>query len=129
MVTLMDDKVVPFPLAVSARSPLAHFIRIGEAHKRLADLYASGRLPATRVVVEGSRLRHQRELISDLREDGVEIVLDTEVAELAARAKYGGHSWRAPWAGAAEGKLLGPEYFRRDAPFDVIGQIARTAVE
>lgn len=125
----MSNTVVPFPLAASARSPLAHFIRIGEAHKKLADLYASGRLPVRKVVIEASRMHFQRELIAALRDDGVEIVLDTEAAELAARAKAGGHSRHAPWASAADGKLLGPEYFRRNEPTDVIGRIARTAIE
>ena len=125
----MDAKIVPFPLTASAKSPLAHFIRIGEAHKKLADLHASGRLPAKRVVVEASRLRHQKELIAALRDDGAEIILDTEVAELAAPGKFAGHSRHAPWASAGQGRPLGPEHFEDDAPSDVIGHIARSTVE
>ena len=99
----MDDKILPFPLAASAKSPLAQFIRIGEAHKKLGDLHAAGRFPAERVVVDASRLRHQKELIKALRDDGAEIVLDLEIAELAAPAKFAGHSRYAPWAIAGEG--------------------------
>lgn len=125
----MDTKILPFPLPQSVRSPIGHFIRIGEAHKKLADLHASGRLPATRVVVEASRFRHQKELISELQGDGAEIVLDTEVAELAALGKISSHSRQAPWAAIAQGGLLGPEFFSVDSAHDVIGRIARFAVE
>ena len=124
----MDNKVVPFPTVASARSPLAHFIRIGEAHKKIADLHAAGRLPTMKVVFEASRLRYQRELIAVLRDEDVEIVLDTEVAELAALAKCGSHSRHAPWANTDQGTPLGPEFFKHDARSDVIGQIARFAV-
>ena len=124
----MDAKILPFPLTASAKQPLAHFIRIGEAHKKLADLHASGRLPAKRIVVDASRLRHQKELIEALRENGAEIVLDTEAAELAALSKFSGHARHAPWASAGQGRPLGPEHFKDDAESDVIGQIARFAV-
>ena len=124
----MDEKILPFPLTASAKPRLAYFVRIGEAHKKLADLHASGRLPAERVVVEASRLRHQGELIETVMDDGAEIVLDTEVAELAALGKFAGHSRHAPWARSGEGGPLGPEHFRDNAASDVIGQIARFAV-
>ena len=124
----MDKTVVPFPRVASARSPLAHFIRIGEAHKKLADLHASGRLPIEKAVFEASRLRHQRELVAILQAADVEIVLDTEAAELAAPAKCTGHSRYAPWALRNQGTPLGPEYFNSHARSDVIGQIARFAV-
>ncbi len=124
----METKIVPFPMTAAAKPRLAQFVRIGEAHKKLADLHASGRLPADRVVVDASRLRHQRELIEALQDDGAEIVLDTEVAELAAPSKVGGHSRHAPWASAGDGGLVGPEQFEADAASDVIGQIARFAV-
>ena len=92
----MDRKILPFPLITPAKPRLAHFVRIGEAHKKLADLHASGRFPAERIVVEASRLRYQKELIEALREDGVRIILDTEVAELAAPSTVAGHSRHAP---------------------------------
>ena len=125
----MSEKIVPFPVTSATKGPLAHFIRIGVAHKKLADLHASGRLPATRVVVDASRLKHQKELIDALRDDGAQIVLDTEVAELAAPGKMAGHSSNAPWANAADGELLGPEHFAKGNSSDVISHIARIAVE
>lgn len=125
----MSTTILPFPLTASAKPRFAHFVRIGEAHKRLADLHASGRLPADRVVVEASRLRYQKELIEAIRDDGAEIVLDSEVAELAAPGKFKGHSRHAPWALCAQGQPLGPEHFKPNATSDVVGQVARLAVE
>ena len=110
--------------------PVAHFLRIGDTgHRLLADLHAEGRLPARQVVVDASRFRHQKELVDAFRETGAEIVLDTKVAELAARAKFEGYASAAPWAASGGDGMLGPEHFNRDAPSDVIGQIARFAVE
>lgn len=120
--------ILPFPGASPATATeLAFFVRIGEAHNKLADLQAGGRLPASRVVIDASRFRHQRDLIAAFREGGSEIVLDTEVAELAALGRFQGHSRNAPWALGAE--LLGPDHFKSGAPSDVIGEIARFAVE
>ena len=125
----MAGEVLTFPGITAAIRPLACFVRIGEAHKKLSDLHASGRLPAKRVVVDASRFRYQHELTNELRESGAEVVLDTEVAELAAPSKFAGHSRHAPWASASEGDLLGPQHFQRNASADVIGQIARFAVK
>lgn len=123
----MAAQILPFPQPASgAASPLACFVRIGEAHRRLADLHAAGHLPARQVVIEASRFRYQRELINALRENGAEIVLDTEAAELAAPAKFAGRSHRAPWA-VADGPL-GPDHFRKSVSDGVVGQIARFAV-
>jgi hypothetical protein len=117
------------PLRAPAQ-PVADFLRIGETgYLLLADLHAEGRLPARRVVVDASRLHHQKELIEAFRVDGAEIVLDTKAAELAAVAKCGGYARAAPWSAASNGEPLGPEHFSRGAPADVIGQIARFAIE
>jgi hypothetical protein len=124
---LMTAQILP--LRVPAQ-PVADFLRIGDTgHHLLADLHAEGRLPARRVVVDASRLRYQKSLVEAFRTDGSEIVLDTKAAELAALAKFGGLARGAPWAEANNGKPLGPELFSRNAPSDVIGQIARFAVD
>ena len=86
-------------------------------------------MPAKRVVVEASRLRHQKEFIEAIRDDDAEIVLDTEVAELASRGKFASHSRHAPWASYGQGGPLGPDNFQDNAASDVVGQIARFAVE
>jgi hypothetical protein len=105
--------------------PIAQFVRIDDAHRRYGDLYAAGRLPIRRAVFDASRITSQRELISALRRDGVEIVLDTEVAELASLAKYQTHVKKAPWASIAEGKILNESFF--DGSFSQINLIKRIA--
>ena len=65
----MNAQILPFPKppAVSVSSPVALFLRVGEAHRKLADLHATGHLPARRAVFDASRVRHQRDLIAALR--------------------------------------------------------------
>lgn len=110
--------------------PVAHYLRIGDTgHRLLADLHEEGRLPARRVVVDASRLRFQKELVESFRAAGAEIVLDAKAAELAEPAKYGGFASGAPWSASGNGQPLGPEHFERRAASDVIGRIARFAVE
>lgn len=114
----------------SATKPIAQFVRIDDAHRKYGDLYAAGRFPIRRAVFDASRVLTQKELIAALKRSGVEIVLDTEVAELASREKYKTHVKKAPWAAAAEGKPLSAAYF--DGTFsqlDLISWIARFAVE
>lgn len=109
--------------------PFAIFVRIGDTgHRLLADLLATGRLPAKSVVVDASRYRHQQELVEAFRAAGAEIVLDTKVAELAAPGKYEGFARGAPWSDCADDKPLGLNFFGPDAKSDVISQIARFAV-
>jgi len=126
----MPAQILPLPNVRAPAQPIADFLRIGPTrHHLLADLHAEGRLPARRIVVDASRLRHQKELIDAFRAAGAEIVLDTKVAELAAQAKFEGFARGAPWSACSDGRPLGPEHFGRHAPSDVIGQIARFAVE
>lgn len=122
-------QILPFAASTPAPiSPLAHFVRLGEAHKKLSDLHAAGKLPASRVVVDASRFRVQRELVKALQDEGAEIVLDTEAAELASPLKCAGHASGAPWS-LGKSTPLGPDFFLKGAKIDVIGQMARFAVE
>jgi hypothetical protein len=126
----MAAKIVPFPYVSAPVQPLAQFIRLGEnGYQKLASLQAAGRLPAKRVVVDASKLVHQRELIEALRSEGAEIVLDTKLAELAAPARFEGYPKGAPWAILGDGKPLGPHLFAAAHPGDIFGQIASFAVE
>lgn len=114
----------------SAIKPIAHFIRIDDAHRRYGDLYAAGRLPIRRAVFDASRIQSQREFVDALRRDNVEIVLDTEVAELAAREKFQTHVKKGPWASGAEGGMLDPSYFDGShSQINIINWIAKFAVE
>lgn len=117
---------------IDFRSPtrsIAQFVRIGSAHRKFGELHAAGQLPAKRVVIEASRFAQQKELIDAFRRDGAEIVLDPQVAELAALAKLGSAVKNAPWAQANQGQLLGPEFFQSHSREDVVSQIARFAIE
>ncbi len=125
----MAAQILPFPkVGAPTSSPIACFLRVGEAHRKLAELHAAGHLPFRQAVFEASRFRHQRELVAAMRESGARIVLDTEAAELASPARCGGHSRRAPWAPEGGG-LLGPARFRGSALDDFVSQAARFAVE
>lgn len=122
--------VIQFPHVVAPVQPVGHFIRLGESgYNKLANLHAAGRFPATRVVVDASRLAHQKELVSALRAKDAEIVLDTKVAELSALEKFDGYARHTPWSALGEGKPLGPHHFDPKSPSDIFGHIARFAVQ
>ncbi|MFK0693161.1 hypothetical protein ACFX5Q_34260 [Mesorhizobium sp. IMUNJ 23033] len=124
------ENVIPFPYAVAPVQPVGHFIRLGESgYNKLADLHAAGRFPATRLVVDASRIKHQRELISALRAGGAEFVLDTKVAELSVLEKFAGYARHAPWSAMGQSRPLAPEHFDPQHAGDIFGQIARMAVE
>ena len=124
------DNVIQFPHTNAPIQPVGQYIRLGETgHNKLGHLLAAGRFPATRVVVDASRLRHQKELVAALRARGAEIVLDTKVAELSALEKFGGYARHTPWATVGDGKPLNAGHFDRSSSVDIFGQIARFAVE
>ncbi len=66
-------------------------------------------------------------MVGQLVDAGRELILDTNVAELSVIGRYGGAAKSAPWA-HSEGPLQ-PEHFARGSNHDVIGKIARFAVE
>uniref|UniRef100_A0A2A4Z6F0 Uncharacterized protein n=1 Tax=OCS116 cluster bacterium TaxID=2030921 RepID=A0A2A4Z6F0_9PROT len=114
----------------SLARPIAHFVRIDSAYKKMGDLYAADQLPVKRVVFDAARIIKQSELVNAFRNDGVEIVLDTQVAELAAPAKFKTYVKDTPWASAAEKGLLDSTYFDNTiSQMDIISWIARFAVE
>src|SRR5271168_488962 len=105
----MSAQILPFPTVSTAlASPIALHIRLGAAHQKLAALHAASRFPATRVVVEASRVARQAELVHAMQDAGTAIVLDTEAAELAVPAKFAGNARHAPWALPSVDGLLGP---------------------
>lgn len=113
----------------SLTPPIAQFVRIGEAHKKFGELVGMGRFPVKRAVFPASRLKYEKRLIEMLRPNGVELVLDPEVAELASELHFRGHVRHAPWGVHCEHRPLGPMHFRAGVSSDVLGHIARTAVE
>jgi len=107
-------------------TPVARFLRVSE-HRRLEHLVESGRLPYDRFVIEAGLFKEQQDLIVALKEKGRELVLDTNVAELSAIAKYAGHARNAPWANP-EG-ILTEAHLKAEAGRNVIAGIARFAVQ
>lgn len=125
----MSARILEFPGFTQFQPPIAQFIRIGESHTKIAELVSMDRFPSRRAVLKASRLKYQRHLLDLFQQHGIETVLDPQVAELASMRKCMGQERNAPWARHANGRPLGPEHFRRGAPTDVVGEIARTAVE
>lgn len=126
----MTAKILPLPGIQAPTQPIAHYLRIGHTgYRELESLLENGRLLARRVVVSASKLKFQNELVSALKTAGTEIILDTDAAELSALARCDGTVRTAPWASIGDGSPLLPEHFAAGAKGDVIGQIARFAVE
>ena len=85
----MPAQILPIPgQRPPPASSIARYSRIGDDHKQSAGLHAGGRLPIDRAVVDSSRVERQRDLAIDLREADMNLVLDTEVAELATPAMH-----------------------------------------
>jgi len=77
--------------------PVTRFLRVSE-HRRLEQLLEADKLPYGRFVVEAGWFSSQKDLVKALKQRGHELVLDTNVAELSAIAKFPGQAKNAPWA-------------------------------
>lgn len=107
-------------------APIARFLRVTE-HRRLDQLLEADKLPYERFVVEAGYLSEQRVLIGAFRQRGQQLVLDTNIAELSAVAKFTGHAKNAPWA-RPDGPLT-EEHLRGSAGAAVMQAVARFAVK
>jgi len=107
--------------------PIAHYLRIGTLHRQVERLLAAGRLPVERIVVEGAAFARQKDVVAQLADAGRELILDTNAAELSSAGRWNGAVSAAPWA-YSEGALQ-PDHFTGRGNHDVIGLIARFAVE
>jgi len=107
--------------------PIAQFLRVGRMHKQLEEMRHQGRLPVTRFVFDAGRVLAQSDLFATLRQDGRELVLDTNVAELSAIAHFKGFAQHAPWA-SANGALSPVHFTSRANELDNIGRISRFAI-
>ncbi|UIP08053.1 hypothetical protein LY632_06580 [Erythrobacter sp. SDW2] len=121
------SNVIPMPGSTGRKTPADLFLRVGEAnHAQVAQLYAEGALPIARAVFDASRLRHQVEFAKTLRDDNVELTLDTKTGELGAVGKFEGWASRTPWA---KGHLMKPSDFTSDFSRQFVRQIAEEAIE
>jgi hypothetical protein len=119
--------VIPLQTARNASTPADLFLRVGETHYgQVASLYAEGRLPVRRAIFEASKIKHQVDFIKTLRDDKVELTLDTKAAELAALTRYQGNPSGAPWA---DGTLHLPQMFDDMRCQALAEHIAQVAVE
>ena len=126
----MVADVIPLSSAQPLRTPVGHAIRTGEwFYQQLANLHAEGRLPASTVIVDASKVRFQREFIASLKDSGAEIIVDTKCAELSEIGCYRGAAKGAPWALKDQVRPFIPADFRSGANLDIFGQVARFAVE
>lgn len=108
--------------------PVGHFLRIGgSGHRQLETLLGSGKMMMDRVVVDAAAVGRQHDLMASIAEAGGELILDTNVAELSSVGKFSGAAKSAPWANPQS--VLTADDLRPNANRDVIGQIARFAVE
>lgn len=114
----------------SARIPTSQpelFLRVGETHYgQVASLHSEGKLAIRRAIFDASKLKHQVDFLKALRDDNVELVLDTKAAELAALTRYQGHPAGSPWAG---GSLHLAEQFDAAGCRVFAEHIARVALE
>ncbi len=108
--------------------PIPQFIRIGHSgHRQLETLRASGRLPIDRAVFEAAHLAHQTDFLNMLRGAGVEIVLDTNLAETATPGRFESMAKRLDWAN--KDRPWAPSDFSRGANRDTAAQIADFAIK
>ena len=122
--------VLQFPHAGRPIDPVLQFIRLGEiAYQKIGGLFAEGRLPTKRVVIDASKIRHQKDAIKAFKDAHVEIVLDTKAAELSALGRHSGYAKGAPWGAINGDKPIGPEFYVAGRADDFFGQVARCAVE
>lgn len=126
----MGAEILVLPGMKGPASRIAHYLRVGDSgHVQLEALLAEGRFPAEQVVVDASRFGRQKSLIKALKTAGIRIILETQAAELAELGKFSGYAKDAPWSLAEDRKILGPDHYSALHPNDVIGQIARFAIE
>ena len=84
----MNTVIVPFPYPQPRLSEVAQYVRSGGSHRSGGELFSAGHLPAKRVGVQASRAARQSDLLRRLRNDGMEIGIDAEAAELSAFHRF-----------------------------------------
>jgi len=121
----MNTVVMQFPHLQAPLSEVAQYVRIGGSHRIVGALFSTGHLPAKRIVVEASRAARQLDRLRVLRNDGLEIVLDTEAAELSSLYRFQTHARHAEWLSEPPARPLRPVDFDQSR----IEEIARLAVK
>ncbi len=106
---------------------IAHYLRIGYREHVLGDrLRAEGRLANQGFVFDACHVETQSHLIQDLRTEGRELILDTNIAEQSVLGRFSGTVANAPWA--RKDAPLERDNFQAGTNRSVIEPIARFAV-
>ncbi len=107
---------------------VAQVTRVGFSEHRLCEqLLSANKLASRRYVVEAAFLQRQRSLLRTLKDSKVEVVLDTNCAELSVPGRCSGAVRTAPWA--HDDQPLEPGDFVAGTNRSVIEPIARLAVK
>ena len=110
-----------------AAEQVGAFLRVGHTgHRRLEHLQASGRLPFRRIVFDAAHISEQRDLVTRLRSQGYEIVLDPNFAETAMAGRFETSVAKLPWANGE--RPWKPDDFGRARNLDTAKTIAEFAV-
>ncbi len=106
---------------------VAHYLRVGYREHVLADrMRAEGRISQLGLVFDACYVSTQTHLIRDLRDDGRELILDTNIAEQSVAGRFSGTVSDAPWA--RKDSPLEPDDFVAGTNRSVLEPIARFAV-
>lgn len=107
---------------------IAQYLRVGfHEHRQCEHLISAGKIVPRRFVIEAANFERQASLIRILRDEGAEIVIDTNAAELSVAGRFSGSASSAPWA--TFGRRLEADDFFPGTNRSVIDPIARFAVE
>ena len=86
-------------LPAQAPPQIAHYLRIGYREHILGDrMRAEGRLVGQGFVFDACHVESQADLIRDLRVEGRELIMDTNIAEQSVVGHFSGAVANAPWA-------------------------------
>ncbi|MCZ6676276.1 MAG: hypothetical protein O7E52_03395 [Candidatus Poribacteria bacterium] len=106
---------------------MAHYLRVGYHEHVLADrMRAEGRLSQHGVVFDACYVETQQDLIRDVKNEGHELILDTNIAEQSVLGRFSGTVSDAPWA--RKDSPLELEDFKPGTNRSVVEPIARFAV-
>ncbi len=119
----MSSTVIQFPHSHMPFTEVAQYLRIGGSHRNFGSMHAQGYAPVKRVVVEASRLTRQGEFIKVMQSEGVEIVLDTEAAELSSHYRFKTNARNAEWLAEVPKQPLIAEDFTQER-IDAIALLA-----
>lgn len=106
---------------------IAHYLRIGFREHVLGDrMRAEGRFSEQGFVFDACHVETQSDLIQDLRTEGRELILDTNIAEQSVVGRFSGTVANAPWA--RKDSPLEAEDFKAGTNRSVLEPISRFTV-